>query len=210
MKQLVLVVLTVTAASAQMVHELPFASKDNSLELVVENSASLAARNVTIQVVAVPAWIHLESRDQAVGQIPGNQEAVTSFKFSVDKSAPVQKEDVISFAVVSESGQRWTKEIRVSVAPPAEFSLFQNYPNPFNPTTIVGYQLAAESKVRLSAYDLLGREVIILADGDKSAGYHTETLSATELASGVYILRLVASHRAGKEFASQRMMTVVK
>jgi len=210
MKQLVLVVLTVTAASAQMVHELPFASKDNSLELVVENSASLAARNVTIQVVAVPAWIHLESRDQAVGQIPGNQEAVTSFKFSVDKSAPVQKEDVISFAVVSETGQRWTKEIRVSVAPPAEFSLFQNYPNPFNPTTIVGYQLAAESKVRLSAYDLLGREVIILADGDKSAGYHTETLSATELASGVYILRLVASHRAGKEFASQRMMTVVK
>lgn len=210
MKYAAILIIAVTSAFAQAVHELPFASKDNILELVVENSAHLTARDVTVQAVAVPAWIHLEPRDNAVGRIPGKQEAVASFRFSVDKSAPVQKEEVISFAAVSESGQRWTKEIRVTVARPSEFSLFQNYPNPFNPTTIIGYQLAAESNVRLSVYDLLGREIALVAEGIRVAGYHEESLNGSSWSSGMYILRLVAHREDGGDYVAQKVMTVVK
>ncbi|HEX9614409.1 MAG TPA: T9SS type A sorting domain-containing protein [Bacteroidota bacterium] len=210
MKYAVILAILVTTASAQMVHKVPFASSGNTLELAIENSATLAAQNVTVEAATVPQWIHLESRNIAVGPIPGKQEAVASFKFSVDKSAPVQKEEAISFAVVSESGQRWTKEIRVSVAPPAEFSLFQNYPNPFNPTTTVGFQLAAESKVRLSVYDLLGREIAVVTEDIKKAGYHEETLNGSSWSSGMYIVRLIAQRQNGSDYVAQKVMTVVK
>lgn len=70
--------------------------------------------------------------------------------------------------------------------------LFPNYPNPFNPSTVVSWQLARSSSTRLAVYDLLGREVAVLADGVFPAGGHSVRFDATGLPSGLYVYRLTA------------------
>jgi glucuronoarabinoxylan endo-1,4-beta-xylanase len=72
------------------------------------------------------------------------------------------------------------------------FALGQNYPNPFNPITVVSSQLPGASDVRLTVYDLLGREVAVLFDGHRAAGSYRDTFDGSGLASGVYIYRLTA------------------
>jgi glucuronoarabinoxylan endo-1,4-beta-xylanase len=66
----------------------------------------------------------------------------------------------------------------------------QNYPNPFNPTTVVSYQLPVAGNVKLSVYDLLGREVAVLANERKMPGTYEVTFDGSNLASGVYLYRL--------------------
>ncbi len=73
----------------------------------------------------------------------------------------------------------------------ANYGLHQNYPNPFNPSTVISYQLAENSTVRLQVFDMLGREVASLVNGErKVAGSHQVTFEAGNLSSGVYIYRL--------------------
>jgi beta-glucosidase len=68
--------------------------------------------------------------------------------------------------------------------------LDQNYPNPCNPTTVITYQLLTHGYATLKVYDVLGREVATLVDGEKSAGIHTVSLDASRLSSGVFLYRL--------------------
>ena len=78
---------------------------------------------------------------------------------------------------------------------PQRFALGPNYPNPFNPSTIIPYQLAASSAVRLEVFNLLGQRIATLVDGEQSAGSHAATWHATDSAgravgAGVYIYRM--------------------
>jgi flagellar hook assembly protein FlgD len=68
--------------------------------------------------------------------------------------------------------------------------LDQNYPNPFNPTTVITYQLLTHGYATLKVYDVLGREVATLVNGEKSSGVHTVSWDASRLSSGVFIYRL--------------------
>ncbi|MBL0061666.1 MAG: T9SS type A sorting domain-containing protein [bacterium] len=67
------------------------------------------------------------------------------------------------------------------------------YPNPFNATSTIEYQLAQAGLVKLAVYDVLGREVNILADELATAGVHKTSWSADNFASGKYFLRLATS-----------------
>jgi hypothetical protein len=86
----------------------------------------------------------------------------------------------------------------------SHFRLEQNYPNPFNPTTVVGYQLPAVSKVRLVVYDLLGHEVSTLVNEVKQPGTYSVQFNASSLSSGVYFYRL----HAGDYVATKRLVLV--
>ncbi len=76
---------------------------------------------------------------------------------------------------------------------PGDFRLMQNYPNPFNPSTRIDFELTSTADVRLAVYDILGREVALLADGTRAAGEHSVTFEAGDLPSGVYLYRLEAN-----------------
>lgn len=65
-----------------------------------------------------------------------------------------------------------------------------NFPNPFNPSTTVSFTLPRRQTVRLSVVDVLGREVAVLADGERNSGRHDVRFDARGLASGVYVVRL--------------------
>jgi hypothetical protein len=83
--------------------------------------------------------------------------------------------------------------------------LFQNYPNPFNPRTVVSSQLPVASQVKLAVYDLLGREVTVLADERREAGTYHDTFDGRALASGIYIVRMTAG-----SFEGSRTMVLLK
>ncbi len=75
---------------------------------------------------------------------------------------------------------------------PQEFALAQNHPNPFNPSTDIRFSLPEAAMVELTVFDMLGREVARLAEGQYAAGAHNIAWQADHLASGVYFYRLTA------------------
>ncbi len=78
---------------------------------------------------------------------------------------------------------------------PGEFRLFDAVPNPFNPSTTLSWELPNAAEARLELFDLQGRLVRALAAGPQAAGPHSLRLDANELASGVYLLRLIGKDR---------------
>ncbi|MDL1892499.1 T9SS type A sorting domain-containing protein [Sphingobacteriales bacterium CHB3] len=76
---------------------------------------------------------------------------------------------------------------------PYEFALHQNYPNPFNPMTTITFSIPVgmgQAPSILKVYDLLGREVATLVNGQRNPGTHKVIWNAEGAASGVYICRL--------------------
>lgn len=78
----------------------------------------------------------------------------------------------------------------VIIGLPEKFSLSQNYPNPFNPKTIIDYSVPVGSRVVITVYDILGREINKLVNEYKDAGYHSVKFDGSNLASGVYFYTL--------------------
>ena len=76
----------------------------------------------------------------------------------------------------------------------ASYELYQNYPNPFNPATTIRFSLPQRSHVTLKVFDVLGREVATLVDGELNAGEHSVVYDAKDLPSGLYFYRLSSSH----------------
>ncbi len=77
-------------------------------------------------------------------------------------------------------------------ATPKTFGLLQNYPNPFNPTTTIRFQLAGLSRIRLAVYDLLGREIALIASDVLPSGLYAREWDASTIPSGVYLCMLRA------------------
>jgi len=73
---------------------------------------------------------------------------------------------------------------------PQYSELMQNYPNPFNPVTTIDFSIAEAGNVNITLYDLLGREVEVLVNEEKSAGKYSLKLDATNLNSGIYFCRM--------------------
>jgi hypothetical protein len=88
---------------------------------------------------------------------------------------------------------------------PKVFALHQNFPNPFNPSTKIKYDLPKGSIVRLTIYDITGREVEVLVNEFIAAGYHEVTFDSQNLASGVYFYKIDAG-----VFSDKKKMIVVK
>ncbi|MDP8228478.1 MAG: T9SS type A sorting domain-containing protein [Candidatus Electryoneaceae bacterium] len=77
-----------------------------------------------------------------------------------------------------------------NITPPLEFDLSEAFPNPFNGITRIDFMLKHSGTTRLVVYDLTGREVAVLADGEFNAGSHSVVFEADRMASGLYFYRL--------------------
>jgi parallel beta-helix repeat protein len=94
-------------------------------------------------------------------------------------------------------------EVRdLGVGLPAEFSLSQNYPNPFNPSTTIRYALPSSAHVRLTVYDMLGREVETLINEEQSAGWKEYEWNAGTRSSGIYFYTI----QAGANTETKKLM----
>jgi len=75
---------------------------------------------------------------------------------------------------------------------PEEFVLFQNYPNPFNPITTIRFIIPQSQFVSLKIFDMLGREIKTIVNGNKTPGTYEVNFDGSSLTSGVYFYRLQA------------------
>ena len=98
---------------------------------------------------------------------------------------------------------------------PGEFSLAQNYPNPFNPTTQIQYGLPQQSRVSIIVYDVNGRVVTKLFQGDQEAGLHIvhwngKNNQGYPVSTGIYFYELKALGTDGYSFVQTRKMLMLK
>jgi len=92
-----------------------------------------------------------------------------------------------------------------NISTPNSFSLEQNFPNPFNPSTTIKYYIPENNNVRLTVYDVNGREVSVLNDGFKQKGGYEVSFNASNLSAGTYFYKL---ETAG--FTDVKKMILVK
>ncbi len=85
------------------------------------------------------------------------------------------------------------------------YRLFQNYPNPFNPATKIYYEVPSAGNVKLSIYDVLGREVAVLINDNQQSGKHEIQWNASGYPSGVYFYKLSAGN-----YSETKKMVLVK
>ena len=88
---------------------------------------------------------------------------------------------------------------------PDRYILFDNFPNPFNPTTNIDFQIPKTSFVKLSVYDMLGREISVLINQQINTGKYRVSFSAEKLASGIYFYKMETS-----EFSSVKRMVLIR
>jgi len=88
---------------------------------------------------------------------------------------------------------------------PGKFELKQNSPNPFNPVTLIEFSIPNNSSVKLTLYDVLGKEITTLINDYRTAGKYSENFNAMKLSSGVYFYVLEAG-----DFRDVKKMTLLK
>lgn len=86
------------------------------------------------------------------------------------------------------------------------YSLSQNYPNPFNPTTTIEYSIPSNgTSIRLTIFDMLGREVITLVKQEQRSGVYKLNWDANKMASGIYYYQLKVG-----DFTTSKKMLLLK
>jgi len=107
------------------------------------------------------------------------------------------------------NGTSFTINIVSGITPIGEvvnsYSLSQNFPNPFNPTTTISFGIPKAGLVSISVYDITGKFVTELVNGELSAGKYNTAWDASSLASGVYFYKIQAG-----DFVEMKRMTLIK
>ena len=120
--------------------------------------------------------------------ISHNQEMLIDYKITSLRGA------------VLSSGSMYLEYIPV----PDEFILQPAYPNPFNPSTVLRYGLSENVNVKITIYDILGRQVIELVNTEQQVGYHQVIWNGNQNASGLYYVKMTA----GNFISTQKLMLV--
>ncbi|MCB2199701.1 T9SS type A sorting domain-containing protein [bacterium] len=143
-----------------------------------------------------PFILHRVAKQAVIDQFEEQAEWLPNYPMHIDSSG--FWEDDQSYAWAEAGGFFRTGSFvpdRTELQPD-QFELNPAYPNPFNPSTQLSFRLGAAASVKLTVYDLLGREVATLVNRPMAAGQHQVTFLADDLASGVYFVRLTSGDLA--------------
>lgn len=88
---------------------------------------------------------------------------------------------------------------------PGNFDLNQNYPNPFNPSTNIKFDIPRSDLVRISVFNMLGKEIAVLVNEELNAGFYEVKWNAESFSSGIYIVKMESN-----SYFSTRKMTLLK
>lgn len=144
-----------------------------------------------------------------------NQDEFKIFSKTQGEDFSILENEAFGIQIIFQSGKNFTtskietgialiaerpnKEMKQEIAKTEDdnesyFSL-RNYPNPFNPITTIRYTLKSAGNVKLTVYDRLGREIVLLFEGQQSEGEHSIEFNASTLPSGIYFYRLKTSEK---------------
>jgi hypothetical protein len=93
---------------------------------------------------------------------------------------------------------------------PQTFNLYQNYPNPFNPNTMINFDLPVEGFVKLSVYDINGKQVSVIVNNQLQPARYSMNWNSGNASSGIYFYTLSVSSVTGENYVSTKKMMVVK
>jgi hypothetical protein len=135
----------------------------------------------------------------SIGFVPGSGTSTSPKEYSFGDSPLEAGRYAYRLRQVNRDGSyECSGELEIEVGQvPVDVSVIRAYPNPFNPQTTVEFRSAVSGAGAVKVYDLLGREVALLYQGEIVAGTKVErTLDGTALPSGMYIIRFETLGRA--------------
>ncbi|MCF7811231.1 carboxypeptidase regulatory-like domain-containing protein, partial [bacterium] len=133
---------------------------------------------------------------------------IEALELASDFNLPIETEWQLDWWVLSISSDdtvRCREDFTVRFVPdvinnsgdnmPVEFGLQSIYPSPFNAVTRIRFGIDIKEHVQLCVYDLAGRQVAVLLDGNPAIGYHSIAWNASSFPSGLYFIRLESVER---------------
>ena len=154
---------------------------------------NLKSENHTIEMrgIAYPVTVKVENLSITLQDESGNK---LNADLSSGEAINITNESIHRLFILSDKSET-----------PISYTLEQNYPNPFNPTTTIKFAVTKESNVNLSIYNVLGELVSTLVNEQLKTGYHQYEFNASNLASGIYIYRIIAD-----DFVETKKMVLLK
>lgn len=128
-------------------------------------------------------------------------EGILYFSFGNYKLTPRRNND---FGTVTPVGITGISQIAES------FQLMQNYPNPFNPSTTIRFSLPYSGQVSLKVFDITGREMKTLVNGNLGSGTYSARFDSYGLASGTYFYSLIVNDISGARYSETKKMVLIK
>ena len=131
---------------------------------------------------------------QQIGFAPGHGTTATPHNYSYIDENMKSGDYFYRLKQVDFDGQFTHSEIvHVAIETPDNFTLEQNYPNPFNSSTIINFKSPKKSNVKITLYNMLGKEILILTNKEYEPGSHKLEFNAANLKSGLYFYKLETS-----------------
>ena len=174
---------------------------DNNWIVAYNDDVVVGARMWTGEYTDIPAMGNDSSTETAgymeVGGIP---------TFKLMDTATGEMIDLYINGTIDTWASNGVSVVTLSTTPelPSSVTLNGSYPNPFNPATTISFSIPNEMSVDVKIYDISGRVVGELMSGVQSQGLYEITWDASNYASGLYFVRLVA----GTEMHTQKIMLV--
>ncbi len=172
----------------------------------------LQINNLTFKVSSNDAWVKSISPAKIISSnlTPGQIKDSPPFNVWYDP-ATFPKYFNLKFTISSNGYVYWTDSVKALITgiendlQQNTFNLEQNYPNPFNSVTTITWQLAHSGRATLKVFDIVGKTVATLVDGQRPQGKYKTQFNAATLPKGVYFYQLKAG-----EFSQTRKMILLK
>ena len=151
-------------------------------------------------ICGIAVW----GNDPMIGEINGALEGQELELRLIDENSSYDVDfDILAGKLIYETNSFCVLRLNPVVEAPTEFGIVSVYPNPFNSKMTVTYSLPEAVRIELKLFNIAGREITTLIYEVKQPGVHTTNLTATDLPSGLYFVRLEAS---GQVFTQKVML----
>ena len=172
---------------------------------ILEQYPDTESEKLALFQIVTAYYQDLSNRDQAQNYLDKLQ-----CKYPNDHLSLMAREamgEEINWALFKPTNEPETAEIVL----PDKYTLRNNYPNPFNPTTTIAFDLPEESHVTLIIYDISGREIVKIVDGNLHEGFRHavwdgKDKSGVQVSSGVYLYSI----RTSSGFNATKKMVLVR
>jgi tetratricopeptide (TPR) repeat protein len=166
--------------------------KQNNVKLAEQVNSKVISENPNTPLAAKAKlnnfYIALYNENDVVGASAILNEVLHKAELSTPMELSIAQDALEAYGKGG-FGQPGKQSVSVSLV---QSGLSQNYPDPFNPLTTIAYRLTRPGKVSLKVFDVLGREVATLVNGEQMEGIYTEKFDASHLSSGIYFYQLLA------------------
>ncbi|MBI5020014.1 MAG: T9SS type A sorting domain-containing protein [Ignavibacteriales bacterium] len=136
-------------------------------------------------------------------------------RMDIDSFLVVNNSTIQNLYIISYAAYPFVDVKPIEIIIPKGFVLYQNYPNPFNPSTKIHFTTDKESRITLTIFDILGREIMVLAKSNYFAGGYTfewngKNAEGAQMPSGVYYVRMIATPVDASESGTQPFIATQK